>query len=185
MGRPTGCRPKRSHSFVRVRRHRQALRSAREWQRHDPDLRAHHAGISYTTVITRFNGFPSALFTGTPKAGYSSGEMLDEVDHLVQTQLPSQESASPIPGNSYQQRVSSGDAGIVFALGLVIVFLVPGRSVRELGDSLRGAVRGSSSASPRYAPDPRPAERHLLPDRSHYRRRARGQKRHPHRGVRQ
>ena len=35
------------------------------------------------TQLLRFNGFGSAFFTGTPKAGRSSGEVMDEIDRLV------------------------------------------------------------------------------------------------------
>ena len=42
---------------------------------------------SAPTVIQRFNGFTSAQFTGAPKPGHSSGELLDQVEHLVQSQL--------------------------------------------------------------------------------------------------
>ncbi len=76
------------------------------------------------TVVPRFNGFPSALFTGAPKAGYSSGELMDEVDSLVAARFAPNGIGVAYSGQSYQERVSSGDAGFVFAIGLVIVFLV-------------------------------------------------------------
>jgi multidrug efflux pump len=79
---------------------------------------------SAPTVITRFNGFTSALFTGAPKAGRSSGELLSEIDSLVNTDFSSQGIGVGYSGQSYQERVSSGDAALVFAVGLVIVFLV-------------------------------------------------------------
>ncbi|MGH7635647.1 MAG: efflux RND transporter permease subunit, partial [Gemmatimonadaceae bacterium] len=76
------------------------------------------------TVVQRFNGFTSAQFTGAPKAGHSSGELLREADDLVQSRFASQGIGISYSGQSYQERASSGDAGVVFALGLVIVFLV-------------------------------------------------------------
>ncbi len=76
------------------------------------------------TVVPRFNGFPSALFTGAPKPGYSSGELLNEVDSLVQARFVSQGVGIAYSGESYQERASRGDAVLVFAIGLVIVFLV-------------------------------------------------------------
>jgi hydrophobe/amphiphile efflux-1 (HAE1) family protein len=79
---------------------------------------------SAPTVITRFNGFTSALFTGAPKPGRSSGELLSEIDSLVNTDFASQGIGIGYSGQSYQERVSSGDAALVFAVGLVIVFLV-------------------------------------------------------------
>ena len=79
---------------------------------------------SAPTVLQRFNGFTSAQFTGAPKPGRSSGELLSEVDSLVQSQFASSGVGVSYSGQSYQERVSSGDAALVFALGLLIVFLV-------------------------------------------------------------
>jgi hydrophobe/amphiphile efflux-1 (HAE1) family protein len=79
---------------------------------------------SAPTVIARFNGFTSAQFTGSPKPGHSSGELLDEVDQLIQTQFASSGLGVSYSGQSYQERASSGAAALVFALGLVLVFLV-------------------------------------------------------------
>ncbi|HTR78499.1 MAG TPA: multidrug efflux RND transporter permease subunit [Gemmatimonadaceae bacterium] len=79
---------------------------------------------SAPTVVNRFTGFTSALFTGTPKPGYSSGEMLNEIDHLVAAEFAPEGIGVAYSGQSYQERASSGDAAVVFALGLVIVFLV-------------------------------------------------------------
>jgi hydrophobe/amphiphile efflux-1 (HAE1) family protein len=79
---------------------------------------------SAPTVLLRFNGFTSAQFTGAPKPGRSSGELLNEVDNLVQTEFASSGIGVSYSGQSYQERVSSGDAALVFVLGLLIVFLV-------------------------------------------------------------
>ena len=79
---------------------------------------------SAPTVLQRFNGFTSAQFTGAPKPGRSSGELLNEVDNLVQSQFASSGIGVSYSGQSYQERVSSGDAALVFVLGLIIVFLV-------------------------------------------------------------
>jgi multidrug efflux pump len=46
------------------------------------------------------------------------------VDSLVQTDFASQGIGVGYSGQSYQERASSGDAALVFALGLVITFLV-------------------------------------------------------------
>jgi hydrophobe/amphiphile efflux-1 (HAE1) family protein len=76
------------------------------------------------TQLLRFNGFGSALFTGTPKQGRSSGEVMGEIDQLVSQQFESQGVGIGYSGQSFQERAASGQAGLVFALGLVIVFLV-------------------------------------------------------------
>lgn len=79
---------------------------------------------SAPTLITRFNGFTSALMTGAPKPGHSTGEMMTELDSLVRVKFGSQGLGLAYSGQSYQERASSGAAGAVLALGLVIVFLV-------------------------------------------------------------
>ncbi len=76
------------------------------------------------TQLLRFNGFGSALFTGTPKPGNSSGEVLSQLDQLVATEFAPQGIGISYSGQSYQERAATGQAGLVFALGLVIVFLV-------------------------------------------------------------
>jgi multidrug efflux pump len=76
------------------------------------------------TLLLRFNGFTSALLTGTPRPGRSSGEVLDAVDELVRTQFAPQGVGVAYSGQSYQERLSSGASGLVFVLGLIIVFLV-------------------------------------------------------------
>jgi multidrug efflux pump subunit AcrB len=61
---------------------------------------------------------------GTPKPGYSTGELLHEVDDLIANQFGSAGLGVSYSGQSFQERASSGDAALVFALGLVLVFLV-------------------------------------------------------------
>jgi multidrug efflux pump len=76
------------------------------------------------TVLTRFNGFTSALVTGVPRAGHSSGDMMNALDSLVRTRFAVQGMGLAYSGQSYQERASSGAAGLVFAIGLIMVFLV-------------------------------------------------------------
>jgi hydrophobe/amphiphile efflux-1 (HAE1) family protein len=76
------------------------------------------------TQLLRFNGFTSAFFTGTPKTGRSSGEVMKEIDQLVAEQFEPQGVGVGYSGQSFQERAASGQAGLVFGLGLVIVFLV-------------------------------------------------------------
>jgi hydrophobe/amphiphile efflux-1 (HAE1) family protein len=75
------------------------------------------------TVLNRFNGFPSALVTSTAPPGVSSGQQLDAVERLL-AGYAEQGVGFAYSGQSFQERASSGDAGLVFALGLVLVFLV-------------------------------------------------------------
>jgi hydrophobe/amphiphile efflux-1 (HAE1) family protein len=76
------------------------------------------------SLLTRFNGFPSATITGTPKPGQSSGQMLDGVEKLVADKYTTRGIGFAYSGESYQERATAGTAGIVLALALVLVFLV-------------------------------------------------------------
>jgi hydrophobe/amphiphile efflux-1 (HAE1) family protein len=76
------------------------------------------------SIISRFNGFPSALVTGQPKPGRSSGEMLAAVERLVADKYASQGIGYAYSGQSYQERVSAGSSALVMGLGLIMVFLV-------------------------------------------------------------
>ncbi|HEX7024247.1 MAG TPA: efflux RND transporter permease subunit, partial [Gemmatimonadales bacterium] len=76
------------------------------------------------SIVTRFNGFPSALVTGQPKPGKSSGEMLNAVERLVAEKYAAQGIGYGYSGQSYQERVSGGGSGLVIGLGLIMVFLV-------------------------------------------------------------
>jgi len=76
------------------------------------------------TLITRFNGFTSALLTGVVKSGRSSGEMMAELDSLVRSRFHDEGVDLAYSGQSYQERTASGAAGAVLVLGLIIVFLV-------------------------------------------------------------
>jgi hydrophobe/amphiphile efflux-1 (HAE1) family protein len=76
------------------------------------------------SLVTRFNGATSALVTGTPAPGKSSGQMLDAVEGLVRDRFAARGVGYSYSGQSYQERSSQGQGGLVFALGIVMVFLV-------------------------------------------------------------
>ena len=76
------------------------------------------------SVITRFNGFTSALLVGAPGPGKSSGDMLAAVERLAQGKYAGRGVGYAFSGQSYQERASGGQGGLVFGLGLVMVFLV-------------------------------------------------------------
>ncbi|MEO6055451.1 MAG: multidrug efflux RND transporter permease subunit [Gemmatimonadales bacterium] len=75
-------------------------------------------------VLNRFNGFTSALVTAASPPGVSSGQQLDAVEELLRTKYEREGVGFAYSGQSFQERASGGQAGIVFALGLVLVFLV-------------------------------------------------------------
>ena len=81
------------------------------------------ASISWSqapTTLMRFSGVPAYEFQGQAAAGVSSGQAMDRIAAL----------AAKIPGTSvawsglsYQERLSSGQAPLLYALSLLVVFL--------------------------------------------------------------
>ncbi|HEY2805720.1 MAG TPA: multidrug efflux RND transporter permease subunit [Gemmatimonadales bacterium] len=76
------------------------------------------------SIVNRFNGFTSALVTGAPRPGRSSGEMLNAIDKLLADKYAPLGIGGAYSGQSYQERASVGQSGFVFGLGIIIVFLV-------------------------------------------------------------
>jgi len=70
--------------------------------------------------LTRFQGVPAAEFQGQPAPGVSSGEAMDEMERLAD-----QISGTSVAwsGQSYQERLSSGQAPLLYAVSLLVVFL--------------------------------------------------------------
>jgi hydrophobe/amphiphile efflux-1 (HAE1) family protein len=76
------------------------------------------------SVLTRFNGFPSATVTGTPAPGQSSGQMLDGVEALVRDKYDARGVGFAYSGESFQERAAGGSSATALVLALVLVFLV-------------------------------------------------------------
>lgn len=76
------------------------------------------------TLLTRFNGFTSASITTAPKPGFSSGQLMNEMDELVRTKFAAQGISLAYSGQSFQERLASKTGQLVVVLGLVMVFLV-------------------------------------------------------------
>jgi HAE1 family hydrophobic/amphiphilic exporter-1 len=77
-------------------------------------------GPQYTN---RFNVYRSAQVTGSAAPGYSSGQALDALEAVAKETLPPQISYD-WSELSYQERKASGNAGTLFALSVVFVFLI-------------------------------------------------------------
>ena len=75
-------------------------------------------------LVTRFNGFTSALVTGAPEPGYSSGQMLGAMDQLMATQFIPQGVGYAWAGSRSRNTPRAGQGTLVFVLGIVMVFLV-------------------------------------------------------------
>jgi multidrug efflux pump subunit AcrB len=76
------------------------------------------------SLVQRFNGFTSALVTGQPKPGYSSGQMLGAVRRLADSAFVARGMGYAFSGQSYQETIASGQGGLIVLFGLVMVFLV-------------------------------------------------------------
>jgi hydrophobe/amphiphile efflux-1 (HAE1) family protein len=76
------------------------------------------------TLLTRFNGFTSASVNTAPKPGFSSGQLMAEMDDLVRTKFAAEGLALAYSGQSYQERLAGKSGQLVLVLGLVMVFLV-------------------------------------------------------------
>jgi multidrug efflux pump len=72
------------------------------------------------TSLSRFNGYPSYELQGQGAQGVSSGEAMDTIERLA-AQIPGISVAWA--GQSYQERLSSGQAPILYAVALIVVFL--------------------------------------------------------------
>ncbi len=79
--------------------------------------------VSGPSRVPRYNLYPAASIQGDVAPGYSSGEVLDKMEQLVEQILP--------PGFgyewteiAYQQKQAGNTAGVAFALAVVFVFLL-------------------------------------------------------------
>jgi hydrophobic/amphiphilic exporter-1 (mainly G- bacteria), HAE1 family len=74
-------------------------------------------------VISLYNLFPSANVQGLPAAGFSSGQALRLMDELAAKTLP-RGGATEWTAMSYQESVVGNQMYLVFAMALLLVYLV-------------------------------------------------------------
>jgi multidrug efflux pump len=72
------------------------------------------------TTLSRFQGYPSFQFEGQAAQGESSGAAMDRIEELAK-QIPGVSVAWS--GLSFQERLSSGQAPLLYGLSLLVVFL--------------------------------------------------------------
>jgi len=72
------------------------------------------------TNLSRFQGYPSFEFNGQAAPGRSSGAAMDRIEELAK-QIPGVSVAWS--GLSFQERLSSGQAPLLYGLSLLVVFL--------------------------------------------------------------
>ncbi len=72
--------------------------------------------------IARYNGYPSIRIAGDAAPGVSTGETMAELERII-AQMPVG-IGYEWTGLSYQERIASGQATVLFALALLVVFLL-------------------------------------------------------------
>ncbi|HET9812650.1 MAG TPA: efflux RND transporter permease subunit, partial [Sphingomicrobium sp.] len=72
------------------------------------------------TSLSRFNGFAAYEFQGQAVEGKSTGDAMTEMEKLA-SQVPGVSVAWS--GQSYQERLASGQAPILYAISLIVIFL--------------------------------------------------------------
>jgi len=71
-------------------------------------------------TLARFQGFPSFEIQGQAAPGKSSGQAMTEIEKLA-SQVPGVSVAWA--GASYQERIASGQAPLLYAISLIVIFL--------------------------------------------------------------
>jgi len=77
-------------------------------------------GVEYTN---RFNLFRAAQVFGSAAPGYSSGQALNALEQVAQETLPHQ-MGYDFSDLSFQEKTVAGTAGPIFALSILVVFLI-------------------------------------------------------------
>jgi multidrug efflux pump len=73
-------------------------------------------------ALPRYNGYSSVEIVGNSAPGYSTGDALKALQHIVDTKLP-HGFASDWTGQSYQEILAGNSALLLLALSIVVVFL--------------------------------------------------------------
>ncbi|HEX8415286.1 MAG TPA: efflux RND transporter permease subunit, partial [Sphingomicrobium sp.] len=73
--------------------------------------------------VSRYNGFPAVEIDGDTAPGFSSGQSLKTMEKLAAESLPPG-FTSEWSGIAYQQKAAGSTSALVFALGVLFVFLV-------------------------------------------------------------
>jgi hydrophobe/amphiphile efflux-1 (HAE1) family protein len=71
--------------------------------------------------LERFNGLPAMQIQGEPSAGRSSGDAMAALEQILQKLPPGV--GADWSGLSYEERLSGANAGALYALSLLVVFL--------------------------------------------------------------
>ncbi|NOQ63478.1 MAG: multidrug efflux RND transporter permease subunit [Methyloprofundus sp.] len=74
-------------------------------------------------TILRYNLYPAASISGSAAAGFSSGEALNLMEQMAESKFP-RSMGFEWTGMSYQEKQVGSEAMVIFALAIVLVFLV-------------------------------------------------------------
>ena len=74
-------------------------------------------------IVSRFNDFPAAEITGDAAPGHSSGEAIAAMEQIARETLGEGYSYE-WSGQAYEEKKAGSTAGLVFAFGLLMVFLI-------------------------------------------------------------
>ncbi|MDO6561792.1 efflux RND transporter permease subunit [Amphritea sp. 1_MG-2023] len=72
--------------------------------------------------LSRFNGIASYEIQGAPASGVSSGQAMDEMERLAQ-EIGQGKLSYAWSGLSYQEKLSSGQSTMLYAISILVVFL--------------------------------------------------------------
>jgi multidrug efflux pump subunit AcrB len=81
------------------------------------------SNVTGPDVIERFNLFPAARLFGEPAPGYSSGQSLAVMEALAAEHLPAGYTLG-WSGQSFQEKTSGQNTLLIFALAVLMVFLI-------------------------------------------------------------
>jgi hydrophobe/amphiphile efflux-1 (HAE1) family protein len=73
--------------------------------------------------VQHFNALPSIQILGEPKPGYSSGQAIAAMERAAATVLPA-DTGYDWGGTAFQQKRSSGAAGLALGAGFLMIFLI-------------------------------------------------------------
>ena len=73
-------------------------------------------------ALQRYGGYPAVEIVGSPGAGYTTGQAMDAVQHIIDTSLPPGYGVE-WTGQSYQEQLAGNSATMLMALSILVVFL--------------------------------------------------------------
>lgn len=84
------------------------------------------AKVSYTAgpdTLDRYNNLPAVKMFGSGKPGYSSGQVIAEVERIAKATLPPDISLD-WTGSSFQEKRASGSSFLALGMAVIMVFLI-------------------------------------------------------------